>query len=112
VVLSVIPHRAPPQVADRGTLSRYRGYWGNKIPRANQQTDDALPRGNQDLGRSGNCKWEAELAKLTTGEDEVIGRAIDEKRTGEDGSHRVGCRTAMWKERRIPHIMISKQQPI
>ena len=25
-------HRAPPQVADRGTLARYGGYRGNKIP--------------------------------------------------------------------------------
>ena len=32
------------------------------------------------------------------------------KPTNEDGSHRVGCRTAMWKERRKHHIMISKQQ--
>ncbi|KAG8330559.1 hypothetical protein J6590_060711 [Homalodisca vitripennis] len=27
-----VPHRAPPQVADRGTLTRYGGYRGNKIP--------------------------------------------------------------------------------
>jgi len=26
-----------------------------------------LPTGNQDLGRSGNCRWEAAHAKLTTG---------------------------------------------
>ena len=39
VLLRVILHRAPPQVADRGTLSRYRGYWGNKIPKADQKTD-------------------------------------------------------------------------
>ena len=39
----------------------------------------------------------------------LIGTAIDQKRTGEDESHRVGCRTAMWKERRNQHIMISKQ---
>jgi len=54
-----------------------------------------LPRGNQDLGRSGNCKWEAALAKLTKDGDEVIGTAIDQKPTGEDGSHRVICRTTM-----------------
>jgi len=41
----------------------------------------------------------------------VIGKAIDQKPTGEDVSHRVGCRPSMWKERRNPHIMISKQQP-
>jgi len=41
----------------------------------------------------------------------VIGTAIDQKPTGEDGSHHVGCRTAMWKERRNHHSMISKQQP-
>ena len=33
------------------------------------------------------------------------------KPTGEDGRHRVGCGTAVWKERRNHHIMISKQQP-
>jgi len=26
----------PPQVADRGMLARYGGYWGNKIPGADQ----------------------------------------------------------------------------
>jgi len=26
----------PPQVVDRGMLARYGGYWGNKIPRADQ----------------------------------------------------------------------------
>ena len=41
----------------------------------------------------------------------LIGTAIDQKPTGEDGNHRVGCRTAMWKERRKHNIMISKQQP-
>ena len=41
----------------------------------------------------------------------VIGTAIDQKPTGGDGSHGVDCRTAMWKERRNPHTMISKQQP-
>jgi len=41
----------------------------------------------------------------------VIGTAIDQKPTGEYGSHRVGCRTAMWKERRNHHIMISDKQP-
>ena len=33
-------------------------------------TYDRLPSGNQDLGQSGNCKWEAALAKLTIGGDE------------------------------------------
>jgi hypothetical protein len=37
--------------------------------------------------------------------------AIDQKSTGKDGSDRVGCRTAMWKERINHYIMISKQQP-
>jgi hypothetical protein len=41
----------------------------------------------------------------------LIDTAIDQKPTGEDESHCVGCRTAMWKERRNHHIMISKQQP-
>ena len=41
----------------------------------------------------------------------VIGTVADQKPTGEDGNHHVGCRTAMWKERRNHHIMISKQQP-
>jgi len=39
----------------------------------------------------------------------LIGKAIDQKPTGEDGSHRVGCQTAMWKERRKHNIMSSKQ---
>ena len=29
-------HRAPPLVADRGMLTRYPGYRGNKIPGADQ----------------------------------------------------------------------------
>jgi len=33
-------------------------------------TYDRLPSGNQDLGRSGNCKWEAVLAKLNADGDE------------------------------------------
>jgi len=33
-------------------------------------TYDGLPRGNHDLCRSGNCKWEAALAKLTVGGNE------------------------------------------
>ena len=41
----------------------------------------------------------------------VIGTAIDQKPTDEDGNHLDGCRTAMLKERRNHHIMISKQQP-
>jgi hypothetical protein len=28
-----------PQVADCGTLSRYGGYWGNKIPSVDLKTD-------------------------------------------------------------------------
>jgi len=28
----------------------------------------------------------------------AIGTATDQKPTGKDGSHRVGCRTAMWKK--------------
>jgi hypothetical protein len=74
-------------------------------------TYDGLHRGKRDPGRSGNCKWEAALAKLTIDGDEVMSRDGDQKPTGEDGSHCVSCRTAMWKERRNHHIMISKQQP-
>ena len=29
-------HQAPPRVADRGMLTRYGGYRGNKIPGADQ----------------------------------------------------------------------------
>ena len=32
----LVPYRAPPQVADRGRLTRYGGYQGNKIPGADQ----------------------------------------------------------------------------
>ena len=31
-----VSHRAPPQVADRGRLTRYGGCCGNKIPRVDQ----------------------------------------------------------------------------
>jgi len=41
----------------------------------------------------------------------LIGTALDQKPTGEDGSHRVGCRTALWKERRNHHFMISERKP-
>jgi hypothetical protein len=43
-------------------------------------------------------------------EVKLFGTAVGQKQTGEDGSHRVGCHTAVWKERRNQHIMISKQQ--
>ena len=61
------------------------------------------------MGRSGTCKWEADLAKLAIGRDELIGTAIDQKPTDASGGHRVGCRTAMWKKRRNHCVMISKQ---
>ena len=32
----LVSHRAPPLVADRGTLTRYGGYRGNKIPGVDQ----------------------------------------------------------------------------
>ena len=32
----LVSHRAPPQVADRGTLTRYGGYRRNKIPGVDQ----------------------------------------------------------------------------
>jgi len=32
----LVSHRAPPQVVDRGTLTRYGGYQGNKIPGVDQ----------------------------------------------------------------------------
>jgi len=41
----------------------------------------------------------------------LIGTAIDQKPTGEDGSPRVGCRTTMWKQRRNHQFMITKQKP-
>jgi len=41
----------------------------------------------------------------------LIGTAIDRKSTDEDGNYCVGCRTAMWEERRNHHILISEQQP-
>jgi hypothetical protein len=47
---------------------------------------------------------------LVTVEVNVIGTAIDQKTTDEDGRHCFGCRTAIWKERRN-HIMVTKQQP-
>jgi len=32
----LVSHPAPPQVADRGKLTRYGGYRGNKIPGVDQ----------------------------------------------------------------------------
>jgi len=32
----LVSHQVPPQVADRGMLAKYGGYWGNKIPGADQ----------------------------------------------------------------------------
>jgi len=32
----LVSHRVSPRVADRGMLARYGGYWGNKIPGADQ----------------------------------------------------------------------------
>jgi len=49
----------------------------------------------------GSIKGHAALAKLTTGGHEVIGRAIDQRPKGEDGSHYTAFRTAMLKEK--PH---------
>jgi hypothetical protein len=34
--------RVPPQVADRGMFTRYGGYWGNKIPGADQNQHHCL----------------------------------------------------------------------
>jgi hypothetical protein len=36
VELLLVSYQMPPQVADRGMLTRYGGYWGNKIPGADQ----------------------------------------------------------------------------
>ena len=32
----LVSHRAPPKIADRGTLARYGGYGGNKVPGVDQ----------------------------------------------------------------------------
>jgi hypothetical protein len=72
VGLSVILHRAPPQVADRGHSLDTEVTGEIKYPgRTRKLTNDGLPRGNQDLGRSVNCKLEAALAILTIGGDEI-----------------------------------------
>jgi len=38
----LVSHRVPPQVADRGRLTRNGGYWGNKIPRVEQNQHHCL----------------------------------------------------------------------
>jgi len=38
----LVSHWAPPQVADRGRLTRYGGYWGNKIPTVDQNQHHCL----------------------------------------------------------------------
>ena len=79
-----------------GKMSRYRGYWGNKITRADLKTDyNRLSRGNHDLGQSGNSEWEAALAKVTVGGGGVIGTDIDQKLIGKVGSHCISCCTVM-----------------
>ena len=34
--------QAPPQVVERGRLTRYGGHWGNKIPRVDQNQHHCL----------------------------------------------------------------------
>jgi len=38
----LVSRRAPPQVADRRRLTIYGGYWGNKIPRVDQNQHHCL----------------------------------------------------------------------
>jgi hypothetical protein len=38
----LVSHRARPQVADSGTLTRNNGYWENKIPRVDQNQGHCL----------------------------------------------------------------------
>jgi len=38
----LVSHQVPPQVADRGMLARYGGYWKNKIPGEDQTSTAAL----------------------------------------------------------------------
>jgi len=48
----LVSHRAPPQGADRGRLTRYGGYWGNRIPRVDQNQHHCLVA-KEDLQRLG-----------------------------------------------------------
>ena len=80
------------------------------------QTSDCGPRQMAD-SRSfgdthlGSIKGHAALATLTAAGDKVIGRATDQRLKGEDGRNYIGRRTAMFKERKSHHVMVSKQQP-
>jgi len=38
----LVSHRAPSQVADRSWLTRYGGYWGNKISTVDQNQHHCL----------------------------------------------------------------------
>jgi len=38
----LVSHHVHPQVVDGGRLARYGGYWGNKIPRVNQNQNHCL----------------------------------------------------------------------
>jgi len=38
----LVYYRAPPPVADRGRLTRYGGYWRNKIPTMDQNQRHCL----------------------------------------------------------------------
>jgi len=38
----LVSHQAPPQVADRGRLTRYCGYWGNEMLRVDQNQHHCL----------------------------------------------------------------------
>jgi len=38
----LVSHGMPPQVVGRGRLTRYGGYWGNKIPRVDENQHHCL----------------------------------------------------------------------
>jgi len=106
-VVSYPPSGATPG-GGSGSLSTCRWYWGNKIPRADLKT--ALRQATQRLSVP-RPKWQLQVGNSSCNTDyrwrrNIIGTAIHQKTAGEDDSHRVGCRTALWKERKNHHIMI------
>jgi hypothetical protein len=48
--VELVSHQAPPQVADRGRLTTYGGYSGNKMPRVDQNQHHCLVK-KKDLQR-------------------------------------------------------------
>ena len=65
----LVSHRAPPQVADRGRLTRYGGYWGNKISRVDQnQLHCLVEKGHLQMLGEKNPRQKISLLRVLDGD--------------------------------------------